>query len=201
MSDWFEKQNIDGLCNYMYFRMSGDFKSDYAFFKKYHGDNLYHKTSSDYLIYTALSDHFYSKMATYLGMSDWFYGISLVMMAFVTLICFNIISISIRNNQRENGIRRALGFGNFDLFKIYLFQTAFPFLFLVPATIAFGHVIIGAFNELLLSKLSVSFGLFAISAANVVWLLLLCVGIVLISTLLPMIKLFRKQPVDIIKSN
>lgn len=201
ISDFFEKQNIEGLCDYMYFRMSGAFKSDYEFFKKYHGDNLYHKTSSSYIIYTALSNHFYSEMATYLGMSNWFYGISLVMMAFVVLICFNIISMSIRNNQRENGIRRALGFGNYDLFKIYLFQTAFPFVFLIPATIALGHVIISAFNKLLLSKLLVSFGLFAISAANVVWLLVLCVGIVLISTLLPMIKLFRKQPVDIIKSS
>ncbi len=129
ISDLFEKENVEGLCDYLYFRMSGDIKSDYAFFKKYHGDNLYHETSSDYLILTALSVHFYSEMATYLGMSNWFYGISLVMMAFVVLICFNIISMSIRNNQRENGIRRALGFGNFDLFKIYLFQTAFPFVF------------------------------------------------------------------------
>lgn len=201
MSDWFEKQNIEGLCNFLYFRMSGDFKSDYAFFKKYHGDSLYHETSSDYLIYTALSNYFYSDMASYLGMSNWFYGISVVMMVFVILICFNIISMSIRNNQRENGIRRALGFSNFDLFKIYVFQTAFPFIFLIPLTIALGHVIINAFNELLLSKLIVSFGLFAISVGNIVWLLVLCIGIILISTLLPMIKLFRKQPVDIIKSS
>lgn len=200
IADAYEKDNFEGLYSYMYFTLSGDFKTDCKFFKEYHGDDLYHKTDSEYIIITAISDNFYSTMATYLAMSDWLYGISLVLMVFVILICFNIISVSIRNNQRENGILRALGFSNFDLFKIYLLQTAIPFILLIPFVSVAGYIIVNAINELLLRKLSVSFGLFAIGAVNIVWLVLLCAGVVAVSTILPMIKLLRQQPIDIIKT-
>lgn len=201
LSDIYEKAHIEGYCTYMYFCMSGNFKTDYKFFKEYHGDNSYHQTDSKYFIRTPISDNFYRTMATYISMTDWFYGISLVQMVFVILICFNIISVSIKKNQKENGILRALGFSNFDLFKIYLLQIAFPFILLIPFAGVAGYYIIDAVNELLLTKLAVSFGLFAISPVNVVFLLLLCIGIILISTILPMIKLFKDQPINVIKAN
>lgn len=75
------------------------------------------------------------------------------------------------------------------------------FILLIPFAGVAGYYIIDAVNELLLTKLAVSFGLFAISPVNVVFLLLLCIGIILISTILPMIKLFKDQPINVIKAN
>lgn len=199
--DIYEKLHIEGYCNYMHFIMSGNFNADYKFFKAYHGDLSYHKTKSKYVIDTAISGKFYSTMATYISMTDWFYGISFVQMGFVVLICYSIISVSIKKNQKENGILRALGFSNFDLLKIYLLQTAFPFILVIPFVGVVGYFIINAINKFLLKELVVSFGLFAIGTLNVVWLLLLCVGIVIISTILPMIKLFKGQPINVIKEN
>ncbi|MDE6656583.1 MAG: hypothetical protein K2J85_06300, partial [Anaeroplasmataceae bacterium] len=112
--DVYEKAHIKGYCAYMYFIMSGNFKADYKFFKEYHGDYLYHLSNSKYVIRTAISDDFYRTMATYISMTDWLYGISVVQMLFVILICFNIISLLIRKNQKEKGILRALGYRNFD---------------------------------------------------------------------------------------
>lgn len=201
ISDIYEKDHIKGYCAYMYFIMSGNFKADYRFFKEYHGDELYHQTNSNYVINTSLSDHFYRTMATYMGMADWFYGISAIQMLFVILICFNIISLSIRKNQKENGILRALGYSNFDLFKIYLLQMAIPFILLIPLVSVSGYFIVNAINGLLLKELAVLYGMFAIGVTNIVWLLLLSVGIVVISTILPMIKLFREQPINVIKTN
>lgn len=176
--------------------MSGDFKADYKFFKEYHGDTLSYATDSEYLIHTSLSDEFYGKMAGYLEMADWLFGISLVLMVFDVLICFNIISSAIRKNEKENGILRALGFSNVDLFKIYLLQMAFPYVLLIPLVGVAGRIIVGKINESLLTL-----SLFAIEIKNVIWLLLLCAGIVVISTLLAMIKLFRKQPINVIRTN
>ncbi|MDE6655754.1 MAG: FtsX-like permease family protein, partial [Anaeroplasmataceae bacterium] len=190
-----------GYCYYMYFIMSGNFKADYKFFREYHGDMTYHQTNSKYVIRTAISDDFYRTMATYISMTDWLYGISVVQMLFVILICFNIISLLIRKNQKENGILRALGYSNFDIFKIYLLQMSIPFIFLIPLVSTSGYFIVTAINEHLLKKLSVSFGMFSIGVMNIVWLLLLCVGIVVISTILPMIKLFKAQPINIIKAD
>lgn len=199
--DIYEKADIEGYCTYMYFIMSGNFKADYKFFKTYHGDLSYHQTNSKYVILTPISGNFYSTMATYISMTDWFYGISAVQMAFIILICFNIITVLIRKNQKENGILRALGYSNFDLFKIYLLQMAIPFILLIPCVCVSGYYIVNALNNLLIKKLAVSYGMFAISPINIVWLLLLCVGIVVISTILPMIKVFKSQPIDIIKAN
>lgn len=193
--------SMEGYCYYLEFRMSKDFQADYKFFKEYHGDLSYHQTNSKYVILTPISGNFYSTMATYISMTDWFYGISAIQMVFIILICFNIITVLIRKNQKENGILRALGYSNFDLFKIYLLQMAIPFILLIPCVCVSGYYIINALNTLLIKKLAVSYGMFAISPVNIVWLLLLCVGIVVISTILPMIKVFKSQPIDIIKAN
>lgn len=201
MADAYEKADVEGLCSYMYFTLSGDFKTDYKLFKEYHGDDLYHRTDSNYIIYTSISDTFYSTIATYIKMSDWLYGISIIFLVFVILVCFNIMSVTIRKNQKDNGILRALGFSNFDIFKIYLLQIAFPYLLLIPLVCVTGYIIIKLINEVLLANLNVFFGMFAISTLNVVWLLLLCVGIILISTIIPLIKLFREQPINVIKAN
>ncbi len=199
--DIHEKANYEGYCDYMYFIMTGDFKTDYNFFKEYHGDSLYHQTNSDYVILTDITEHFYRTMAPYISMSGWLYGISGVQMLFVILICFNIISVSIRKNQKENGILRALGYSNFDLFKIYLLQVLLPFILLIPLVSVTGYYVVNAFNNLLREKLALAYGMFAIGATNIVWLLLLCIGTVIISTILPMIKLFKEQPINVIKAN
>ncbi|MCM1197049.1 MAG: ATP-binding cassette domain-containing protein [Roseburia sp.] len=188
-------------CDYFYFKMSKDFNADYKFFKQYHGDLFYHRTNSKYYIKTSISEHFYTTMATYITMTDWLYGISLCQMLFVILISFNIISVSIRKNQKGNGIRRALGYSNFDLFKIYLMQNAIPFILLIPLVSVSGYFIVNVINNNFLRKLSVSFGMFGITTINIVWLILLCIGVLVIGTILPMIKIFKKQPIDIIKAN
>ncbi|MDE6661212.1 MAG: ABC transporter permease, partial [Anaeroplasmataceae bacterium] len=198
--DVYEKAKIEGYCSYLYFTMSGNFKTDYKFFKAYHGDDLYHKTKSKYVIKTSLSDHFYRTMATDMGMADWFYGISAILLLFVILIHFSI-SMSIRKNQKKNSILQALGYSNFDLLKIFLLQITLPFILLIPLVSVSGYYIINAFNASLLKNTSRLYGLFKIGALNIVWFLLLCVGIVVISASLSMIKLFKKQPKNTIESN
>lgn len=180
--EYFPRQDWDseGDFYHLYFTLSGDFDADYAFFKAYHGDTLYHGTRSPYYITTDISGYFYEKTAADLAMAPWLYGIGFLLVAFGILASELGLYTVIRNDRDDGFARYAPGYRKRDLLAVYFLQVLLPFVVLLPLTLAAGSTVLLAVNRLVLKKRAVDFGLYVVSGASVGWLLLLCAGIVLI---------------------
>lgn len=129
-----------------------------------------------------------------------FLGVFFVFALFSVLLIFNFVIINIKNSTRDIGIYMSLGFSGWKISLIYLFQVII--LGLVAFIISFFGVMI------FLSVLDAHFT--ALSAVNleIIKLSFLGTGIMLaialfipvISVIVPLYNLSRKNPVDVIKT-
>jgi hypothetical protein len=117
----------------------------------------------------------------------------------VALIYNNTLNI-IDKNKREIGIFRAMGAGKFEILSIFLIEIIFNYFIISALSFPGIHLIIVMIND------NIKYGDFSINIINldivkIIVILTYILFILFISVFLPLIKLLRKTPVEIIRIN
>ncbi len=121
------------------------------------------------------------------------YG-SIGMSVFAGLLLMNFIGVSIVNKKKEIGVLRAIGASGKDVCKIFLSEGIF--IGLINFLLSYIALII--ISIVINHKLSISVLIPGVLQA--VLMLALSLGIVFVSTILPIIKIARKKPIDAINN-
>lgn len=117
---------------------------------------------------------------------------SVVMAVFSLLLMASSLTASLNMKSRKLGVLRALGAGKPDIFAICLVESVAVALLEMILTSVAVPIMCAAFNSIFY----VSLLFFGVSAFFAVFGL--CFGSAALSTVLPVAKLMRKKPVDII---
>lgn len=118
---------------------------------------------------------------------------SLVFMVLSVILFMSFLSTSIERRKKEFGILRALGARKRDVVNICLFESMIVALIIFVPSLIGVYIISAALNiNFLLSVFNVGF-------LQIFVLLLMCFGVAALATILPVYKMVRRQPVDIIR--
>ena len=121
------------------------------------------------------------------------FGVAAAVFAvFSTLLLTNFLTISIDSKKREIGILRALGATKGNIVSICLSESGLIAFIDFILTLIFVAIFGAVFN--MMCGLSV----FIISFIQVLSIFLLCFGIASVATILPLIRMLKLQPVEII---
>ena len=129
-----------------------------------------------------------------------FVAVFFVFALFSTLLIFNFIIINIKNSTRDIGIYMSLGFSGWKISLIYLFQV------IILGIVAFIISLIGTGVFLLVldsnftAISSVNLSIIKMSFIGSAIVLLIALLTPIISVIIPLINLSRKNPVDVIKT-
>ena len=118
---------------------------------------------------------------------------SLVLTVFAVLLFMSFLSSSIENRKKELGILRALGARKRDVVNICLFES------LTIACINFVLSLIGVLIAVMRLNKEFSLAVFNVGFLQIFALLLLCFGVAAVATVLSVLKIASRQPVDIIR--
>ena len=129
-----------------------------------------------------------------------FLGIFFVFALFSFLLIFNFVIINIKNSTRDIGIYMSLGFSGWKISMIYLFQV----IILGIASFLISLIGVGAFLIILdnhFTALSaVNLSIIKMSIGGIGITLAIALTIPILSVIIPLINLSRKNPVDVIKT-
>lgn len=119
---------------------------------------------------------------------------------FASLLLMNFISTSISYKKREIGILRAVGARGSDVFGIFLNESMIIALInFVLATIA-TVVCCFALNNVFSTELGISITLLSFGIRQIALLFFVAVAAAFIASLLPVMKISRKRPIDAIRN-
>ena len=131
--------------------------------------------------------------------SDLFLYLSLVLAAFSIFMLFNYITTSIVSRHQAIGVLRALGSNSKDIFMIFFTESLI--IALVNGLLACGVAAIGCiFVNLYIQQimnLAISFAIFSIRQILIIFGMSLLTSI--ISSAIPIIKICKEKPVDLIR--
>ena len=119
----------------------------------------------------------------------------IVLAVFSTLLLSNFISLSISNKKKEIGILRAVGAREGDVFKIFIAESLTIAIICSILALVGTAFVCYALNSSVLEQ----FG-FAILVITFPTILLIVILVAIFATLLPVLKIARKKPVDTIRS-
>ena len=132
--------------------------------------------------------------------ADLFLYISLALAAFSVFMLFNYIVTSIVNKQPTIGVLRGLGSRGRDVLRIFLAESII--IALINAVVATLFTALGAIfvNNYIMNvmNIAVPFALFGIRQVGIIFGLSVATAIV--SSTLPIIKIAKKKPVDLIRT-
>ena len=129
-----------------------------------------------------------------------FIAVFFVFALFSVLLIFNFVIINIKNSTRDIGIYMSLGFSGWKISLIYLFQV------IILGVVAFLISLIGTGVFLLVldahftSLAAVNLSIIKMSIVGSLIVLLIALLTPIISVIIPLINLSRKNPVDVIKT-
>ena len=129
-----------------------------------------------------------------------FLGIFFVFALFSFLLIFNFVIINIKNSTRDIGIYMSLGFSGWKISLIYLFQVIIlglaSFLISLIGVAAFLIILDNHFTALSAVNLSI----IKMTIGGIGITLGIALAIPVLSVIIPLINLSRKNPVDVIKT-
>ncbi|MDR3318371.1 MAG: ATP-binding cassette domain-containing protein [Clostridiales bacterium] len=127
-------------------------------------------------------------------------GASVVLFLFVAALIFNFISSGISDKSREIGILRSLGARGKDTALIFLVQGAI--IAAVDIVLASILSVAGVLvvNASLTSNFTTVLSVLSLNPLSFLYTALSCIFIILVSSLIPLAKLIRLRPIDVIKS-
>lgn len=146
---------------------------------------------------TQTLDMFESMLTT---VSSVFLYIAIAFAVFAALLLMNFISTSITYKKREIGVLRALGARGSDVFGIFFNESMVIALinFVLAAIATFAGCVI--INAEIISELGVSIYFLNFSIRQVLLILAISVGTAFLASLIPVIKISRKKPIDAINN-
>ena len=132
-------------------------------------------------------------------MSYFLIVISIIFSILTIISTLNLVNAKIRDNQKEIGILMGIGFNNKDIIFIYLFSMMCMILFSFLMTLAIVYLGVHIANLLLQTKPFVNIVFFNVDLLT--YLTISLAGLIIaISSLIPLLTLSNKKPIDIIKS-
>lgn len=125
-------------------------------------------------------------------------GIAIAM--FASLLLFNFISVSITNKMHEIGVLRAVGARGADVFKIF-FSESFVISVICLIISALGTLgLLSYLNAEITQALSFSMQLLVFGPLSLVMLVGVAIAVALLGTLIPVVRISSKKPVDSMRS-
>lgn len=134
------------------------------------------------------------------GMGQTFLYIGIGFAVFAGFMLMNFISTSIAYKKREIGVLRAIGAGKKDVFSIFFSESfVIAIINFVLATIA---TFVAAYfiNRSLYENIGFTITLLTVGIRQIILLLAVSIGVAFISTLLPVYRIARKNPIDSINN-
>ena len=136
---------------------------------------------------------------TLMEMSDMFLIVSGVFAVFAIVMMANYIATSITNRKTQIGILRALGTTGFGVLLMFLVQSLIIALFNIALSNVVTYVGCNYLNAFLEEKINVSIPLAAYTMRQFWVISGLSIGVAFIASLLPIVNLSRKKPIDTIR--
>lgn len=139
-----------------------------------------------------------TSLAKELSLYFLYFGIGLCV--FASLMMMNFIATSISYKKREIGILRALGSRKSDVFGIFFNESlVIAFINFILAFVA-GGVVTGIINNSLRSEYGILITIFNFGIRQILLILVVSVLVAFISSLIPVINISKKQPIDAINN-
>ena len=139
-----------------------------------------------------------TSLAKELSLYFLYFGIGLCV--FASLMMMNFIATSISYKKREIGILRALGSRKSDVFGIFFNESlVIAFINFILAFVA-GGVVTGVINNSLRSEYGILITIFNFGIRQMLLILVVSVAVAFISSLIPVINISKKQPIDAINN-
>ncbi len=133
-----------------------------------------------------------------------FVNIFKIISILLIFVCIGIISFYysgvINEKEKEIGILRALGSSKFNIIKIFLIQTAMLFGITTIVSIIVSLIGVGVVNGYITKTYSLSSNMYYFSIRQVLIVLIIELVIIFLGIIIPLIKLLKKKPVDIIQN-
>ena len=129
-----------------------------------------------------------------------FIGVFFVFALFSILLIFNFVIINIKNSTRDIGIYMSLGFSGWKIALIYLFQVIVLGLIAFIISIAGVSVFLIVLDSHFTALSAVNLPIIKISFLGILIMLLIALLIPILSVIIPLFNLSRKNPVDVIKT-
>ena len=125
--------------------------------------------------------------------------IGLALTLFAALLMFQFISVSITARKRQIGIMRALGAGQRDVFRIFLYESLFVAAVnaLLSGLLVFVAAMVG--NRILAAQYGLLFSLLQPGIRQAALLAAFSFGVALLSSCIPIRRIARQRPVDAIR--
>lgn len=183
-------------CDYLITRLKGN-SSDSALVRDIVN---YNSNGNGYNIKFTASTQIDSFASMIVNMKQVFLYTGIGFAVFASFLLMNFISISINYKKREIGVLRAIGAGKKDVFSIFFSESfVIAVINFVLATIA---TFVASFfiNRSLYQELGFKITLLTVGIRQIALLIAVSLGVAFISTLLPVYKIARKNPIDSINN-
>ena len=125
--------------------------------------------------------------------------VGLALTVFAALLMFQFISVSIAGRKRQIGIMRALGAGQGDVFRIFLYESLLTAALNALLSCLLVFAAATAANQVLAAQYGLLFSLLQPGIRQVALLVLLSFGVALVSCYIPIRRIARQKPVDAIR--
>lgn len=183
-------------CDYLITRLKGN-NSDYALVKDL---VTYNNNGNGYNVQFSASFQIDNFAGMIVNMKQVFLYVGIGFAVFASFLLMNFISISINYKKREIGVLRAIGAGKKDVFAIFFSESfVIAIINFALATIA---TFVAAFfiNRSLYQELGFQITLLTVGIRQIALLIAVSLGVAFISTLLPVYRIARKNPIDSINN-
>lgn len=122
----------------------------------------------------------------------------IVFAVFSTLLLSNFISLSISNKKKKIGILRAVGAREGDVFKIFIAESLTIVIICSILALVGTAFVCYALNSSILEQFG--FAILVITFPTILLIFIIVILVAIFATLLPVLKIARKKPVDTIRS-
>ncbi len=177
-----DKKIIESIC---YEDQRGNVFSDYTLY--YSGSRTVTVTSA-YTGFVNAASFFASENFTQYALVG-----SIVIAIFSALLLTNFLLVTTEERKYEIGVLRALGASKLDTIKICLAEGV------IVGLADFGFSIIAGAIACLVINQIYNIYIYSIGLLPVIYLFLLCFGTIVLATILPILKISRQRPIDIIR--
>lgn len=125
--------------------------------------------------------------------------VGLALTLFAALLMLQFIAVSIAARRRQIGIMRALGAGQRDVFRIFLYESLFVAAVnaVLSCLLVFAAALLG--NRILAAQYGLLFSLLQPGVRQAALLTALSFGVALLSSYIPIRRIARQRPVDAIR--
>lgn len=184
-------------CDYLVTRLKGNSGADYALVKDL---VTYNNGGNGYNVQFAASFQIDNFASMIVNMKQVFLYVGIGFAVFASFLLMNFISISINYKKREIGVLRAIGAGKKDVFSIF-FSESFVIAVINFVLAAIATVVASFFiNRSLYQELGFQITLLTVGIRQIALLIAVSLGVAFISTLLPVYRIARKNPIDSINN-